>query len=493
MAVPGRKIRVFSRLFPVCFASLIGKSFHADYLRLTRIPNLREKSMTTWKRTLSILAFGAGISTAHSEEPKRNAVAVTERATAVRAKIDDAYDGLTALYKQMHTHPELSSQETVTSARLAKEMRELGFEVATNVGGHGIVCVYKNGEGPTVLVRTDMDALPVTEKTGRPYASTVRVRDKAGNEVGVMHACGHDMHMTVWVGTAKTLLAIKDRWKGTLVFLGQPAEETGSGARSMLDDGLFKRFPKPDYCLALHCDSRLQAGHVNYSEGLAMANVDSVEIVVKGRGGHGAAPHTTVDPIVLAARMILDFQTIVSREVNPTDPVVITVGSIHGGTKHNIIPNEVKLQITVRSTTEDVRTHVLAAIRRMAKAAAESARAPEPEIKHDLSEFTPALVNDRKLARKMVGLFEEVLGKDKLHERPVIMGGEDFARYGKDGTPIFMYFLGTIDPQRWDESLKPGAVPLPSMHSDSYWPAIEPSIRTGVLTMSMAALELMGK
>jgi hippurate hydrolase len=444
--------------------------------------------MTTLKRALTVLTLGAGLTgILRAAEP------VTERATVIRAKIDTEYEGLVELYKHLHTHPELSYQEILTADRLAKEMKEIGFDVATRVGGHGLVCVYKNGEGPTVLIRTDMDALPVIEKTGVPYASKVRVRDKAGNEVGVMHACGHDMHMTCWVGTAKTLVALKDRWKGTLVFLGQPAEEAGAGARMMLEDGLFKRFPKPDYCLALHCDSRVQAGHVTYSEGLAMANVDTVDIIVKGRGGHGAAPHTTIDPIVLSAKMILDFQTIVSREVNPTDPVVVTVGSIHGGTKHNIIPNEVKMQLTVRSTRDDVRKHVLDAIKRIAKATAEGARAPEPEVTINLSEFTPALVNDRKLARRMVGVFEGVLGKGNVNERPVIMGGEDFARYGRDGTPIFMYFLGTIDQKRWDESLKPAAIPLPSMHSDSYWPTIEPSIRNGVLTMSLAVLELTGK
>jgi hippurate hydrolase len=412
---------------------------------------------------------------------------------AVRANIDECFTDLESLYKHIHSHPELSLREEQTSIRLAKEMKELGFDVTTKVGVHGLVCIYKNGDGPTVMVRTDMDALPVTEQTGVPYASKVRTRDRFGNEVGVMHACGHDMHMTCWIGVAKTLLALKDRWSGTLMFIAQPAEEIGTGARLMLEDGLYKRFAKPDYALALHCDSRLQAGHVSYSDGLAMANVDSVEIVVKGRGGHGAAPHTTIDPIVLAARMILDFQTIVSREVNPTDPAVVTVGSIHGGTKHNIIPNDVKLQITVRTTKDEVRKHVLDAIKRIAKATAEAARAPEPEVNIDLSEFTPALVNDRKLTRRMATLFEEILGKANVQERPPMMGGEDFARYGKEGVPIMMYFLGTIDSKRWDAAHQPNARPLPSMHSDSYWPTIEPSIRTGVFTMSMAVLDLLGK
>ena len=225
-------------------------------------------------------------------------------ADLVRAQTSDQFTDLEALYKQIHSHPELSLREEQTSARLAKEMKQLGFAVTTKVGGHGLVCIFKNGDGPTVMVRTDMDALPVIEQTGVPYASKVRTRDKYGNEVGVMHACGHDMHMTCWIGTAKSLLALKDRWKGTLMFLAQPAEEIGTGARLMLEDGLYKRFTKPDYAIALHCDSRLQAGHVSYSDGLAMANVDSVEIIVKGRGGHGAAPHTAIDMVSTPVRML---------------------------------------------------------------------------------------------------------------------------------------------------------------------------------------------
>jgi amidohydrolase len=308
-----------------------------------------------------------------------------------------------------------------------------------------------------------------------------------------MHACGHDMHMTCWVGTARVLASMKDRWSGTLVFIGQPAEEIGAGARAMLQDGLFKKFPKPDFCLALHCDARQAHGHIAYTDGLALANVDSVDILVRGKGGHGAAPHTTVDPIVLASRIVLDLQTIVSRETNPLDPCVVTVGSIHGGTKHNIIPNEVKLQITVRTVRDDTRKHVLDAIKRIAKAAADAAGAPDPHMTVDFGEFTPALVNDKKLTRRMVSLFEEVLGKEKLHERPPMMGGEDFSRYSREGVPVFMFFLGTIDDDRWAESLKPGAKPLPSMHSDSFWPTIDPTIRNGVLTMSLAVLDIVGK
>jgi hippurate hydrolase len=441
-------------------------------------------------RNMAVLMLCLFSTTAFSAEPAgkwKDAVA------DINKEISQNLASLDALYKHLHSHPELSLHELQTAARLARELRELGFEVTEKVGGTGIVGVFRNGSGPTVLVRTDMDALPVIEQTGLPYASTLRFRDKDGKEVGIMHACGHDMHMTCWVGTARVLTKLKDRWQGTLVFIGQPAEEVGKGAKMMLADGLFKRFPRPDYCLALHCDNRHAHGHIAYSEGLALANVDSVDILVKGKGGHGAAPHTTVDPIVLSARIILDLQTLVSRENNPTDPVVVTVGSIHGGTKHNIIPNEVKLQLTVRTTKDSVRKQVLEGIERLAKAAAAGAKAPEPEVHVDPGEFTPALVNDTSLAKKTSGLFKEILGADKVHERPLVMGGEDFGRYGRDeNVPIFLYFLGTVAPERVASAGEEGKG-LPSLHSDHYFPVREPSIKTGVLTMSAAVLNLMGK
>jgi hippurate hydrolase len=415
-----------------------------------------------------------------------------ERVEEVNKLIAANFDHLEALYKYLHSHPELSLQEVRTAARLAKELREIGFDVTEKVGGTGVVGVLKNGKGPTLLIRTDMDALPVIERTGLPYASSVRVRDRNDREVGVMHACGHDMHMTCWVGTARVLAGMKDRWQGTLVFIGQPAEEIGAGARHMLAAGLFKKFPRPDYCLALHCDGNRPHGSIAYTEGLALANVDSVDITVRGKGGHGAAPHTTIDPIVIAARIVLDLQTLVSRETNPTDPAVITVGSIHGGSKHNVIPNEVKLQLTVRSTKDAVRKHLLDGIKRVADAAAMAAGAPPPVVKVDPEEFTPALLNDPALTRKTVALFKEVLGPDKVLERPAVMGGEDFGRYGREGVPIFLYFLGTIAPERVAEAARTGR-PLPSLHSDLYYPVPEPSIRTGVRTMSLAALNLLGK
>jgi hippurate hydrolase len=284
---------------------------------------------------------------------------------------------------------------------------------------------------------------------------------------------------------------MKERWKGTLVFIGQPAEEVGAGARMMLEAGLFKKFPQPDYAFALHCAHNLPHGSVAYTEGLATANVDSVDIIVHGKGGHGAAPHTTVDPIVLAARIVLDLQTLVSRETNPVDPAVVTVGSIHGGSKHNIIPNEVRMQLTVRSTKDSVRKHLLEGIQRIAEAAAKGANAPPPDVKVNPAEFTPALHNDTELTRKTVAMFKDLLGADKVVARPPVMGGEDFSRYGRDRVPVCMFWLGTINPKRVAESERENAKPLPSLHSDLYAPVPEPSIRTGVLAMSMAVLNVL--
>lgn len=410
---------------------------------------------------------------------------------AIDKQIDAHSDDLLKLYTHLHSHPELSLQEKESAARMADELEKLGFTVTTKVGGYGVVGVFKNGDGPTVWVRADMDALPVTEQTGLEYASKVKAKDRSGNEVGVMHACGHDVHMTCFVGTARTLVALKKEWSGTLVMVAQPAEEIGAGARMMIEDGLFKKFPKPDYCLALHADAQLPVGQIHYTEGLAMANVDTVDLTIKGKGGHGAAPHNCIDPIVLAAQVIVDLQTIVSREVEPGEPAVVTVGSIHAGTKHNIIPNECKLQITVRSTTDKTRDKVLKAIERMARGHAEAARAPAPEMKVHLDEFCPSLTNDPKLTKRLVTLFGSVLGPENLVPRKTIMGGEDFSRFASTGAPICMYFLGTIDPEKYAASKKDGGKPLPSAHNDGYAPSPGPSVKVGVRTMSLAVLDLM--
>lgn len=412
----------------------------------------------------------------------------------VDGHVKEQLPNLIDLYKHLHQNPELSFKEEKSAAKMAAELRKLGFEVTEKVGLTGVVGVLKNGPGPTVLVRADMDALPVTEQTGVPYASKVIVRDKSNREVGVMHACGHDVHMTCFVGTARVLASMKDKWKGTLLFVAQPAEEIGAGSKAMLADGLYTKFPKPDYCLALHADALLEAGHIHFTEGLAMANVDTVEVTIHGKGGHGAAPHNCTDPIVIAAKFVIDLQTIVSREVNPVDPAVVTVGSFHAGTKANIIPNDAKLQITVRSTKDSTRKMIIESIQRKAKAAALAGNAPEPTVTILMDEFTPKLENNVELTRKTVGLFKQLLGDDKLHPRPVIMGGEDFSRYSLNGQiPVFMYFLGSVPAERVAASKKDGGSPLPGAHTDAYYPQPEITLKTGVKTMSMAVLNILAK
>jgi hippurate hydrolase len=416
---------------------------------------------------------------------------------AIRPLVEHEYPSLEKLYFHCHAHPELSFREEKTAERLAQELKALGIEVATRVGGHGVVGVLRNGAGPTILIRTDLDALPVKEQTGLPYASTVRTTNDLGVEVDVMHACGHDIHITSLVGTARLLTQLKDRWSGTLVFIGQPAEERGSGARAMLKDGLFTRFPKPDYCLALHVSSDMPAGSLGVVEGFMLANVDSVDITVRGAGGHGAWPHKTRDPIVLAAQTIMVLQTIVSRETDPLESAVVTVGSIHGGTKHNIIPDDVKLQLTVRSFTDQVRDNTLAAIRRIVRGQALSAGIPEerlPTVTVDEREFTPATYNNPELARRLGGVFKEIFGDKSVVTRKPVMGGEDFSEYGRtvDKIPICIFWLGSVEPERVAESERTGK-PLPALHSNLYRPVPEPTIKTGVTAMTAAVFELVGK
>ena len=401
--------------------------------------------------------------------------------------VENEANALTQLYKDLHQSPELSYEEEKTAAKMAAELRELGLTVTEKVGGHGVVGVLKNGEGPTLLLRADMDALPVVEETGLEYASQVKVRDARGATVGVMHACGHDMHMTMLMGTLKYLTEHRDEWKGSLVPIFQPAEERGGGAQAMLDDGLFSRFPRPDYALALHVAADRPTGQVAWRTGYAMANVDSVDITVKGKGGHGAFPHTTIDPIVIAARLILDLQTIASREVKPIEPVVVTVGAIHAGTKHNIISDECKLQLTVRSYKPEVREQILDAIRRKANAAAASAGAPEPEV--TVSDGTPALANDEKLAKRIEPVVRKAVGKDNVEESEPSMGGEDFGAYGRAGVPILMMSVGSVSKERLDNYEKDGGAP--SLHSPLFYPDIEPTIVTGVTTLTSASLELL--
>ncbi len=410
--------------------------------------------------------------------------------------VDAEYTSLEALYRELHAAPELSLHEEKSSARMAAEARALGWEVTEKVGGYGVVAVLKNGPGPTILVRTDTDALPVREMTGLPYASKVEVKDANGLTVPVMHACGHDVHMTSWVGTARVLTKLRDQWKGTLVFIAQPAEEVSGGALPMLKDGLYTRFPVPDFALALHVFSDLPAGVIGYREGPLTANVDTVDILVHGIGGHGAVPQATKDPIVLAAQIVLALQTIDSREIDPLEPVVVTVGSIHGGTKHNIIPNSVKLQLTVRTFTDAVRQKTLAAIKRIARGQAISAGLPEglmPEIT-EADHYTPVLVNDPALTRRLTGVFREVFGADRVRERPPTMGGEDFSQYGRteQKVPICMFTVGAVDPKKIEEA-KQREEPLPSLHSPFFAPEREPTIKTAVTGMTAAVLDLLGK
>jgi hippurate hydrolase len=415
----------------------------------------------------------------------------------VASRVTAEYASLEALYKDLHAHPELSLMEERTAGVMAAELRRAGFEVTERVGGFGLVGVLKNGPGPTLLIRTDLDGLPVEEETGLPYASKKRVKDLSGREVATMHACGHDLHMTVFAGTARLLASLRDRWSGTLVMIGQPAEERGIGARAMLADGLYTRFPKPDFVVALHDIATLPAGTVGTLEGFMMANVDTLDITVRGIGGHGAYPHTTKDPIVLAARIVVALQTIVSRETRPIEPAVVTVGSIQGGTKHNIIPDEVKLQLTVRSYSDQVRKQTLEAIRRICRGEAIAAGIPDdrmPVVTSSENEYTPATYNDPALTRRVHGALTTWLGPENVKTIDPEMGGEDFSRYGRtaERVPICMFRLGVVAPDVFAESQRTGA-PLPSLHSNKFAPLPEPSIKTGVTGMVGVALEVLGR
>jgi amidohydrolase len=419
------------------------------------------------------------------------------------ALIDKQMPALIANYRMLHASPELSHYEEKTSAFVAKELRTMGFEVTERFGKYdnpqwtcyGVVAVLKNGAGPTVYVRTDMDALPVEEKTGLPYASTVKMKNDAGETVSAMHACGHDIHMSSFLGTARMLSQMKDRWRGTLVCIGQPAEETVHGAAAMLNDGLYTKFPKPDFVIALHDASEIEAGKVGYCPEYTFASSTTVDVTIRGLGGHGARPETTKDPIVVAAEFVLAVQTIVSRETSPLDPCVVSVGSIHGGTKSNIIPDEVKLQMTVRAYREEVRQHILASIERIAKHTALAAGVP-PERAPIVSigEGTVATYNDPSLSAKMGSALEKGLGAGNVLKLQPYMVSEDFSRYSLEGhqIPTFMFHLGAVDPASMAASKKNGTN-LPSLHSGLFQPLPEPTIRTGIKSMTLAVLELLKK
>jgi hippurate hydrolase len=418
--------------------------------------------------------------------------------------IEHEIPSLLETYQYLHAHPEISYQEENTAGLVAKELRKLGFEVAERVGkygephrtSYGVVAVMRNGNGPTVLVRTDMDALPLEERTGLAYASTVKEKNDSGEEVRVMHACGHDVHMTSLLGTARMLSQMTDRWRGTLMLIAQPSEERGSGAKALLHDGLYARFPKPDYVLALHSHASLEAGKVGVCEGYALANVTSVDITVRGVGGHGAYPHTTKDPVVLASQIVLALQTIVSRENSPLDPAVVTVGSIHGGTKHNIIPDEVRLQVTVRSYKEEVRKKILASIERIVRGTAAAAGIPEdraPLVKIDESESIAATYNDPELTRRVAKVMETALGQENVVLVEPTMAGEDFGYYSLgDKIPLSLFWLGTVDPTKVEKSRKEGTQ-LPPLHSSLFAPLPGPTLRTGIKATTSVVLDLMKK
>ncbi len=413
--------------------------------------------------------------------------------TDIKSAVRQDYKYLQSLYYHLHKNPELSFHEKKTAKRIAAELGKAGFKVTENVGGHGIVGVLKNGPGPTIMLRTDLDALPVEEKTGLDYASKTRVTDDLGKTVNTMHACGHDIHMSVFTGTARRLADLRKQWQGTLVMIGQPAEERGAGARAMLTDGLYTRFPRPDYAMGLHVSASLPAGQIGFVEGYAMANVDSVDITLFGVGGHGAYPHTTKDPIVLAAQIVNALQTLVSRTIPPIEAGVVTVGSIHGGTKHNIIPDQVDLQLTVRSYSDQTRDALLGGIRRIVRAQALGMGLPEeklPRVKVR-DEYTPALYNDPALTKRVVKVLQAQFGKEQVRETKPVMGGEDFSQYGRTEprVPSFFFWLGAVDPAAIQSSEKKGEA-LPSLHSAYFAPVPETSILTGVEAMTATALDL---
>lgn len=430
------------------------------------------------------------------------AIAILAALSATPAMADDLREAIAAdmptmmeIYRDLHQHPELSFQEVRSAKVMADAARAAGFMVTEGVGRTGIVAVLENGPGPTVMIRADMDALPVVEQTGLPFASTQRGIPPSGGETGIMHACGHDTHMTAWIATARQMAARKDEWSGTLVMIGQPAEETGEGAKAMLDDGLYTRFPKPDYALAFHDLAGVPAGKITYASGPAMANVDSVDIIVKGIGGHGAAPHTTKDPIVLASAIVMRLQTLVSRENNPIEPAVVTVGSFHAGARYNIISDNAHLQLTVRSFTDEQRARLIEGIKRIVAGEAIASGIPAelmPEVSFGEG-FTPSLINEPGFTAQVVGPLVERFGPDRVESAPPIMPGEDFARYRRadpEHVQSVMLWVGGERPEVIAEAARTGKT-LPSLHSPFWAPDAEKVIATGAEALSSAAMRLM--
>lgn len=423
-------------------------------------------------------------------------MAVPAQADELRDAVAADLPDLVTLYQDLHANPELSFQEVETAAKLAKRARALGFEVTEGVGKTGVVAVLRNGDGPTVMLRADMDGLPVIEQTGLPYASKRRAVPQTGIETGVMHACGHDTHMAAWIGTAQQLVARKADWSGTLVMILQPAEEIGQGAKAMLDDGLYTRFPKPDYVLAFHDAAQAPAGMIGYANGFALANVDSVDVVVPGVGGHGAYPHTTKDPVVLASSIVMRLQTLVSRELNPTDSAVVTVGSFQAGSKHNIIPDEARLQLTVRSYSDATRKALLDGIARIARGEAVVAGMPDDKMPTVTvaDPYTPATFNTPDLTERVAALLKPRFA-DRLSEVPAVMGGEDFSQFyraDRENVESLILWVGGVRKDQWDKAQK-GELTLPSLHSPFWAPDAPVVIATATEALTAATLDLMGR
>ncbi|MBH0068829.1 M20 family metallopeptidase [Pseudoalteromonas sp. NZS100] len=419
------------------------------------------------------------------------------QANGLDLNLSKAMPAIEKFYLDLHQSPELSYHEQKTGKKIADRLTQLGFKVTSNVGGFGVVGIYKNGEGPTVMIRTDTDGLPIIEQTGKSYASKVKVIDERGAKVGVMHGCGHDIHMSSFIGTAEQLIAHKKQWQGTLMMVAQPAEEVGGGAKAMLSEGLFSKYAKPDHIIALHVSASVPAGKVSMKNEYTMASVDSVDITIKGKGGHGAYPHTTIDPVVIAARTVLALQTITSRELSPLEPSVITVGSIHGGSKHNVISDEVKLQLTLRSYNPDVRSAQIAAIKRITAGIAQSAGLNEsnyPVIYVHEDESIPSTYNNPAQTDIVRNSIASAIGDTNVLETQAVMAGEDFGLYGRtdENIPITLFWLGGVNQAQYADSIKTGEV-LPSLHSSKFAPDYKVAIPTGIKAMSNAAVALFNK
>jgi hippurate hydrolase len=423
------------------------------------------------------LCAAASLSPVHAE------LDVAKLKAGIEKSVEADYPKLDALYKDIHAHPEIAFQEVKTAAKLAAEMRALGFEVTEKIGKTGVVAIYRNGDGPTIMVRTELDALPMEEKTGLSYAS----RDKTnwnGQDTFVAHSCGHDIHMASWVGAAKTLLGLKDQWHGTLMFIAQPAEETVSGAKAMLADGLFTRFKKPDFGFALH-DGAFAYGSITYRIGIGSSNSDSLQITFHGRGGHGAAPQRTVDPVMIAARFVVDLQSVISREKDPTEFGVVSIGAIHGGTAENIIPDDVLLRGTIRTFKPEVRAKMLAGIERTAKAAAAMSDAPAPDIK--ITEGAKAVMNDPAVVETAAKVLKIAFGDD-FRTSPPGTPSEDFSEFVNAGVPSMFFNIGVYEPERVAAAYNGTGPQLPSNHSPQFAPVPKPTIETGVEAMTLAVL-----